>query len=225
MKRITIYLCFLFLSSAAIAQTGGGSFMLGYPQGDFRKNVDQMGYGFQLHGTLWTPSDERPVTIGLNLGYLVYGSVSERREWPGFPGIFLDLNRTNSLGNLHVLIQVSPFMGTIKPYVEALFGGSYIFTTSEVKSQGNIQNIASSTNFDDFTWNYGGGAGILFKVAEGSGEIKAWYLDIKARYLFGTEAEYLTEESIYVINNKTVYNPRKSKTDFFTFHVGAVAYF
>jgi hypothetical protein len=225
MKKQLLLLFFLMLSSISMAQTVGGSFMLGYPQGDFRTNVDQMGYGFQVHGTFWEPTPERPFTIGLDLGYTIYGHQSERREWPGFPGIFLDLTRTNSVGSLHLLMQVSPFFGTVRPYVEGLFGGSYIWTSSEVKSENSVQQIASTTNYDDFTWNYGGGVGILFKLTDNLEKVSVLYLDLKARYLFGTEASYLTENSIFVNSlGQTIYSARKSKTDFFTFHVGVVAY-
>lgn len=225
MKRLVIIL-FILITASTFAQTAGGSFMLGYPQGEFRQNVNQMGYGFQIQGTIWAPTHARPFTIGLDLGYLVYGQVDERRPWKDFPGIYLNLSRTNSLANLHVMMQVSPFFGTVRPYIEGLFGGSYIFTSSSVKSENSSQDIASSTNFDDFTWNYGGGAGILFKLTDKIEGVSALYLDLKARYLFGTEAEYLTEESVTVNSlGDTIFSPRKSKTDFFTFHIGVIAYF
>lgn len=38
----------MILSSATLfAQTAGLSFMFGYPQGEFRSNVNNMGYGIQ----------------------------------------------------------------------------------------------------------------------------------------------------------------------------------
>ncbi|MCX7874944.1 MAG: hypothetical protein N2321_02120 [Melioribacteraceae bacterium] len=224
MKKLIIILA--VLTATSFAQTGGISFMLGYPQGEFRKNVDNIGFGVQLQGTLWAPTHSRPFTIGFDLGYIVYGQVNERRPWIGFPGVYLNLQRTNSMANLHFLMQVSPFFGTVRPYIEGLFGGAYIFTESEVKNENLNQKIASSTNFDDFAWNYGYGAGILFKVSDGFENVGKIYLDFKARYLYGTEAEYLTEES--VITNSlgdVIFQPKKSKTDFFTFHIGVIAYF
>jgi hypothetical protein len=221
MKKI-LTIAALFFASITLAQSFGGSLMVGYPQGEFRKNVDRIGYGIEVHGALWSPSLERPFTIGLNVSYLVYGEVKENRPWIGIPGVYLDLSRTNSMANLHLMMQVSPFMGTVRPYLEGLFGGAYIFTTSTVKSESSTQDIASSTNFDDFAWNYGGGVGILFKLTDQIEGIDALYLDIKARYLFGTEAEYLTEESLQYIkaNGEPVFKSQKSKTDFFTFHIG-----
>jgi hypothetical protein len=226
MKKYLLLVLLLLTGPALFAQTLGGSLMLGYPQGDFRANVDRMGFGLQLHGTFWSPSKERPFTVGFDAGYLVYGMTDQRKEWSDFPGIYLKLNRTNSVANLHLMLQVSPFYGDVRPYVEGLFGGAYIWTSSEVKNENGDHPIASSTNYDDFTWNYGGGAGILFKLTDNLEKISALYLDIKARYLFGTEASYLTEESVFVNSRgDTIFQARKSTTDFFTFHVGVVAYF
>lgn len=64
MKKILItvfvLLCFTFNSQA---QTVGGSFMIGSPQGEFRTNVDRLGYGLQIQGTLWSPSKERHLRL------------------------------------------------------------------------------------------------------------------------------------------------------------------
>ncbi|MBA4407179.1 hypothetical protein C0389_07895 [bacterium] len=226
MKKLIILITFFVLTSLSLAQTAGASFMIASPQGDFKNNVDQLGFGLQVEGTLWAPTLERPFSIGLNAGYLVYGHVSEKRAWPGFPGIYLNLSRTNSIANLHVLFKIAPFMGSIRPYVEGIFGGNYLFTTSEVKSENSVQQIASTTNFDDITWSYGGGAGLLFKLSENMGEVSTLFLDLKVRYMYGTEAKYLIEKSVFVNNlGDTIFNPQKSKTDLVTFHVGIIAYF
>ncbi|MCX6169190.1 MAG: hypothetical protein NTX65_07620 [Ignavibacteriales bacterium] len=226
MKKSIGLIVFFVFASISSAQTAGVSFMIASPQGEFKNNVDNPGFGVQVEGTLWAPSVERPVSIGVNIGYLVYGHVNERRAWPGFPGIFLNLSRTNSIANLHALFKINPFMGSVRPYVEGIFGGNYLFTTSEVKSENDDQQIASSTNYDDFTWSYGGGAGILFKLADNLDRVTGLFLDLKVRYMYGTEAEYLTENSVFVNSQgDTIINPQKSKTDLITFHIGVVAYF
>ena len=200
--------------------------MIGSPQGEFRENVDRLGYGIQLQGTLWSPQKERPFSIGLNLSYMVYGEVSENRPWSEtIPDVTVNVDRTNSLANLHFLMLVSPFTGTVRPYVEGLVGGAYIFTSTDVKSENNSESIAESTNYDDFNWSYGFGGGILFRVAKDLGDVTNLYIDLKARYMYGTEAEYLTENDVLIQNGKVFFNPRLSKTDLLTFHVGVVAYF
>jgi hypothetical protein len=118
-------------------------------------------------------------------------------------------------------------MGTVRPYIEGLFGGAYLFTQTEIKSDYNNDNIASTTNYDDFSWSYGAGGGILFRVAHDLGDVQTLYLDLKVRYMYGTEARYLTENGIVInpADNKVYYFPQKSKTDLLTFHIGVVAYF
>lgn len=218
----------LVVSSFGYAQTVGGTFYIGSPQGDFGTNVDNLGYGFEIHGTLWSPGKDRPVTFGLNGGYLIYGMRTERRPFSlTIPDVGVDVTRTNSLANMHFLIQINPFGGTVQPYLEGLFGGAYIFTTTEIKSVNLGQEIASSTNYDDFTWSYGAGAGLLIQLSKDLGDVKTLYLDIKTRYLYGTEAQYLTENGI-VVNPATYqvnYFPKKSRTDLLSFHIGVTAYF
>jgi len=48
----------------------------------------------------------------------------------------------------------------------------------------------------------------------------AIYLDLKGRYLFGSETTYLKEGDMQVINGNVVYTPSKSKTDMITAHIG-----
>lgn len=210
------------------AQSAGIHLMLGYPQGEFKENVDRLGYGFNIHGTLWSPSKERPFTVGLNVGYLVYGEESERRRFSNpIPDVWVDVNRTNSILNFHLLFQISPFTGTWRPYVEGLFGGAYIFTSTNIESEWDNEEIARSTNFDDYTWSYGGGAGLLIKLSENLGDVSTLYLDLKARYMFGTNAEYLAEGSIIVdqTNGNVYYDVLESKTDLLSVHIGVTAYF
>ena len=59
---------------------------------------------------------------------------------------------------------------------------------------------------------------------EGS-DVGALFLDLKVRYLFGSEAEYLKEGSVVVSPGKVDYKVSKSKTDLLTVHAGVVAYF
>jgi hypothetical protein len=210
------------------AQTLGGSFMLGSPQGEFRENVDRLGYGFQIHGTLWTPGKLRPFTVGLNLGYMVYGEESSSRPLSyTIPDVYVDVDRTNSIANFHLLFQVTPFTGTWRPYIEGLFGGAYIFTTTTVESQWSDEDVFETTNFDDFTWSYGAGGGLLIQLIKDEMDLSWLFLDLKVRYVFGTNAQYLREGDI-VVNPATgfvTYYISESTTDLLTFHVGVVAYF
>lgn len=102
-----------------------------------------------------------------------------------------------------------------------MFGGSYLYTETSVSGQYNSDNIASTTNYDDWAWSYGVGGGILILLSgDPVTEEGAVYLDLKGRYLFGSEAEYLKEGSVEIIGGQVRYYPSQSKTDLLTLHAG-----
>jgi hypothetical protein len=219
-------LILITIGSTTFAQSGGLNFTLAFPQGEFKDNVDRLGYGGSLQFLFFDPKPEMPVSFGLNVGYINYGSESRREPFSyTIPDVFVDVDRTNNLVNFHLLFQIISPTGTIRPYAEGLFGGSYIFTETSIKSR-DYDEVASSTNFDDFAWSYGAGGGFIILLTENVGEeVGSLFLDLKARYLFGSEAEYLKEGSVSVQNGRVAYAVSKSKTDLLQIHVGVVAYF
>lgn len=209
-------------------QSGGLNIMLGFPSGEFKNNVKRTGFGLSGHYLFLSPSVNRPFGIGINVGYLNYGQETRREPFSTtIPDVTVDVERSNNLVNFHALFQLGFGSGSVRPFIEGLFGGSYIFTETTIRSKG-AQEVASSTNFDDFAWSYGGGGGILIQLSfsdeEGS-DAGALFLDLKVRYLFGSEAEYLKEGSVIISGGKATYLVTKSKTDLLTVHAGVVAYF
>ena len=122
MKRIinVISAIVLICGVSVTAQTVGGNVMLTSPQGEFKQNVNRLGYGLQVEGTVWSPGRSIPFAIGLNIGYMVYGQQTERRPWPGFPEVTLKVSRLNSMANIHLLMLFCPFYGDVRPYGEGL---------------------------------------------------------------------------------------------------------
>ena len=210
------------------AQEAGLNFTLGFPMGEFKDNVKRTGFGISGEFLLLTPTVQNPFSIGLNIGYINYGSESRTEPFSlTIPDVFVDVNRTNNIVNFHVLFQLAFPTGIIRPYGEALFGGSYIFTETSIKSRGT-EEVASSTNFDDFAWSYGAGGGFLIQVYQSDNpedKVGSVFIDLKARYLYGSEAEYLKEGSVSIDNGKVIYNTSRSKTDLLTAHIGAVVLF
>jgi hypothetical protein len=223
---ILIILTFISLNRT-FAQAAGINFTLGFPMGEFKDKVDRLGYGLSGHFLFLAPAINRPFGIGLNIGYLNYGQESRREPFSlTIPDVTVDVDRSNNLVNFHVLFQLGFGSGSVRPFVEGLFGGSYIFTETTIRSRG-AEEVASSTNFDDFAWSYGGGAGfliLLYSEDEGN-DAGSIFLELKARYLFGSEAEYLKEGSVDITTVPVTYQVSKSKTDLLTAHIGVVAYF
>jgi len=228
-KRMLFLIAFLTLLSfnKSFAQAGGLNIMLGFPMGEFKEEIDRLGYGLSGHFLFLAPTVNRPFGIGLNVGYLNYGQETRREPFSlTIPDVTVDVERSNNLVNFHVLFQLGFGSGSVRPFVEGLFGGSYIFTETTIRSRG-AEEVASSNNFDDFAWSYGAGDGLLILLSSGEeGEdFGSIFLDLKARYLFGSEAEYLKEGSVIVSGGNVTYQVTKSKTDLLTVHVGVVAYF
>jgi hypothetical protein len=231
MKKRMFFLLLLvaFLSfNKSYAQAGGLNITLGFPMGEFKDEIDRLGFGLSGHFLFLAPTVNRPFGIGLNVGYLNYGQETRRELFSStIPDVTVDVERSNNLVNFHALFQLGFGSGSVRPFIEGLFGGSYIFTETTIRSRGS-EEVASSNNFDDFAWSYGAGGGMLIQLSSGEEEgsdAGAFFLDLKVRYLFGSEAEYLKEGSVVVSPGKVDYKVSKSKTDLLTVHAGVVAYF
>lgn len=208
---------------------GGAHFMLGFPQGKFKDNVDRIGGG--ISGEFLGSLRPVPIKIGLSVGFLIYGS--ETREEPfstTIPDVTVDVTTTNNILLGHLLLRVQPVKGVFRPYVDGLLGFNYLFTQTKIES-GQLQ-VAESTNFDDFAFSYGGGTGIMIKVYDGTRKKKtkdfrlaAVLIDARVRYLKGSKAEYLQEGSIRREGTEVIYDVTESSTDLLTVQIGAIAEF
>lgn len=218
----TLILTMILLTTNSIAQQAGINFSLAFPQGDFQKEVDNIGYGLSGEFLFLSPKPKSPFGIGLSLGYYIYGRETSREPWSNtIPWVTLDVEKTNNLLNFHVLFEVGFPNGRIRPYIQGLFGGEYLYTHTSVSGEYNYETIASTTNYDDWAWSYGAGGGILILLGgDPITEMGAIYLDLKGRYLFGSETTYLKEGDMQVVNGNVVYTPSKSKTDMITAHIG-----
>ncbi|WP_304130873.1 hypothetical protein [Ignavibacterium album] len=229
MKKNLILLVIIILISGKqfFAQSAGLNLTLAIPSGEFKEKVDNLGFGLSGHINFLSPKPISPFGIGLNLGYIIYGSESRTEPLSyTIPDVYVNVDRTNNLLNFHLLFTVGVPKGRIRPYIEGLFGGSYIYTTTSVISQGTGEEFASSTNFDDWAWSYGAGGGFAILLSgDPNTDQNTIYLDLKGRYLFGSEAEYLKQGSVRIENGRVQYDISKSKTDLITLHAGVLIYF
>jgi hypothetical protein len=198
-------------------------FMLGAPQGGFKQNVDALGYGIDLLATYQLPYSY--VAMGLDIGFLTYGT-SRRTEpfSPDIPEVRVQVRTNNNIAFFHFLTRIQPGYGNIRPYMDALAGFNYLFTESTIRDQRTNEDIAGSTNFDDIAFSAGLAAGSKFHLFETVDDETGWpirfYLDLRARYLIGGNAEYLKEGSIQRQNGNIIYEVDQSRTDILTFHLG-----
>jgi hypothetical protein len=222
-------LCLAGATAQAQDLQGGIGFLAGLPQGDFKQNVDNAGYG--IAGAFgWTP-EESPVMVGLELGFMVYGSESRREPFSSsVPNVFVDVTTTNNFFLGHLIVRAQPNSGTMRPYLQGMVGMNYLFTRTKIENSSDPgDEIASSEDLSDNAFSYGGGAGIMVCVwsqdEEDDEGIREVLIDAGARYIMGREASYLKEGSIRVSGGSVYYDVSESKTDLLELQIGVTICF
>jgi hypothetical protein len=224
----------LFLPAAAIAQDCdcgdergprrstrgyvGGRLEFAQPQGEFGERVDQ-GIGGNVH-YIHALDRQGILAVRLDADAITYGHERQRVILSPTVGgrILADLVTTNNIAFLGFGPQLGVPNGTLRPYAHGFAGVSYLFTTSSLEGSASGEPFASTTNFDDLTFAYGGGAGLYVPLRRGVAPIS---LDLGATYRNAGRAEYLREGDIIDNPDGTVtLRPVRSDTDVLTFHVG-----
>jgi len=232
----SIFVLFTFSQSRAQQYTplgfeGGLNLSVSVPQGEFADQTDAIGIGGNLHFLYQLPAT--PVALGINLGFMNYGS--ETRSEPfstTIPDVKVRVTNSNNLGSGHLVARIQPPNAVFKPYVEGLFGFNYLYTDTKIQDDDvfdDDDDVASSTNFEDWTSSMGVGIGFRFKMTtirdENATPIGGLFLDIGTRYLFGGDAEYLKEGSIRRDGAQVTYDVAESRTDLIQINVGVVLEF
>jgi len=214
-----LLVCFAFADNAQAQRFQAGiDFSSVFPVGEFRDNVDNTGFG--VGGQFLFSIGRSPIFVGADVGLVTYGS--EERDQPlipSIPEVDLTVRTTNNITLTHLLVRAQPREGAIRPYVDGLIGFKYLYTRTSITSDFNDETIASTTNLSDFTFSYGFGGGVQFRLAR-IGTDGAIALDTKVRYLRGSEAEYLREGSIRRENGNIFFDVLNSRTDVVSVQVG-----
>lgn len=197
----------------------GGGLAVAVPQGEFGDYVDQ-GFGLGLHAVYGLdPSN----VVGLRLegGFVNYGN--ERFTVPLLPTtgrILVDVRTHNNIAMFGIGPQLQLPSGPIRPYVNGFVGVGYFFTESSVGGTANwdYSGFASTLNYDDTRFAYGGGGGVGVRLGNGFRPI---YLNFDAQYRRHGQTEYLREGSIVDDGyGGTVIYPLLSDADFLLIQVG-----
>ena len=204
---------------------------IGIPQGDFRINVPELGWGGEGHFGVRLAG---PLIIGGDLGFMIYGS--ERRKEPfslTIPDVTVDVITSNNIFLGHLLLRLQPETGSTRPYIDGLVGFKYFWTSTRIEDENDpSEPIASSTNLDDIAFSYGAGFGVAIQLVDGTEKRRETgegplgiYLDLRVRYLLGSEADYLKKGSIQRVGTQLIYDVKSSKTDFLVPHIGVTVVF
>jgi opacity protein-like surface antigen len=197
---------------------GGLHGIVAQPVGEFDRYVD---VGFGLGGTFRINLDPRgAASVRFDLAFVNYGNETKEVCLGGGVGcrIRLDLTTSNNIGSGHAGLQFMVPSGPVRPYVHGGVGGSYFGTESRVRGTNNSDDFASTTNFDDGTFSWIGGGGLLIPLSLGRTPIS---IDLGARYLGNGEVTYLTEGGITDNPDGTIsLDPIRSEANLVKYYLG-----
>ncbi|MBK8167938.1 MAG: hypothetical protein IPK64_18490 [bacterium] len=225
LRAVTLLALITVAANARAVETEAGvRFVVGAPVGEFGDAVDNEGFGLDGHlGLRLRPS----LTVGLGLQAMIYGSETRSYRLPLVEEF--DLNTSNYLAGSFLFAQWRPLTGAVQPYVEARVGFNYLWTESKLEDQDwwDDDEVARKTNYDDFATYWGGGGGLLIRLvtADRAESRHGVFLDLKATYQQGAEAEYLTEGDITFVGDVPVFSPSQSRTDMASYQLGVVVTF
>jgi len=131
-KHLQISAVFLLLFNLTLLAQPSASFNFttAIPMGDFKNYANNVGFGGNIEFFFFSPSERTPYGLGINLSYISYGV--HLLTGPESDELSLSFNKANNFASVYVLFQIAPHTGTVRPYFETLFGGSYIFSLTEV---------------------------------------------------------------------------------------------
>jgi len=211
----------LFISSNYLKAQPSASFYFttAFPINDYQLFDDEVGYGANLEYLFITPSKAKPIGMGISFSYFTQGLFFATDSYTG--ETILSDNKANNFSNLHLIFQLAPTGGTVRPYIETFFGGSYIYSCSQIFT---LDYVPVSLYIDDWAWSYGVGGG--FKLLIGSDEEDgSLYLDLKGRYMMSSDVSLLDRNSIRYANNSFYFTVNETQINFVAVQLGLVIYF
>lgn len=211
-------------------------FGVGIPQGEFKDQSDHIGGGINVMGGYRFANS--PIMLGLEFGFMNFGT--DTREEPlstTIPDLKVEVENSYNLAHGDLLLRIIAPPATIRPYVDGLFGFNYFFTETVIRDRDDFfdDDKLSDTNFEDTALSYGFGAGVQFRLWQKKGgdstgltedmQPSSVYLNLRSRYMFGREAEYLQKGSIKIDNGQVTYDVTQSETNLLHFKIGVVVGF
>lgn len=193
--------------------------LIAQPVGEFRRYVNAgIGFGSGLEYAL---DHSRAVSIRGDLGFLVYGSETQRVPLsPSLPRIRVDLNTTNNIFIYSIGPQLMVPRGPVRPYVQGFIGGAYFNTASSIDGTNDYddEDYFSTQHYGDGILSYGGAGGIFIPVATRRTRVA---IDLGVRYHRNGTTRYLTEGDIRDNPDGSLsFTPKQSETNMWVYRIG-----
>lgn len=205
-------------SEFALHSAGEFTVLQSRPTGAFGSNIG-LGYGGNA-AYLYQLDRAGILSLRADVGFIDYGNESKRV--PLSPTVGGRIQVKVSTNNYIVPVSVGPQLtwpsGSVRPYVNAGFGGQFFFTQSSIDGANDSYSGLSTTNQHDEThaWVLGGG----LYVPVHSSKVNVM-LDAGVQYFTGGRAQYLRPGSIIDLPNAQIQiNPLESSTQMLVVRLG-----
>lgn len=205
----------------------------GFPTGGFGDNITNPGIGISGHIGYRFP--QSPVIFGLDMAYLIYGRESRNERFSTtIPDVTVNVVTENTILMTNLFLRLQPREGPVRPYIDGLFGFHYLFTRTSIQDIPTLfsDDVASSINFSDVAFTYGGSAGFMIEVYNGRSArsqtnrgVRTVSIDFRLRYMDGAEASYLKRGDLLRQGGQTALNITRSQTNIVTAFFGAAVEF
>lgn len=205
-------------SEFALRSAGEFTFVQGRPAGEFGTNIG-LGYGANA-AYLYQLDRAGILSLRADLGFVSYGHESKRV--PLSPTVGGRIQVRVSTNNFIVPVSIGPQLtwptGSIRPYVNAGFGGQFFVTQSSIDGTNGDYSGLSTTNQHDQTHAWVMGGGVYVPVASRRVNLM---LDAGVQYFTGGRAQYLRPGSIVDLPDSQIQiNPLESDTHMLVVRLG-----
>jgi len=225
-KLIILILVFYIFSFEQVHGQGvhaNINFLLGLPNKEFKENVDRDGYG--IGASCLIPLGDSPLFAGLNIGALYYNSKDQAIE---VENSSVTLEPLKGAILAHLVLRTQKTDGRFRPYVEGLVGLQHFFSRTS-SLQGPIYGVVEdgstlSTNEIAKVFSFGGSCGCMYSIhtysdRDDESKAKEILLDLRLRYLYGGETEFI-KENYRIENDNVIFDTVRVRTDLFTIQLG-----
>jgi hypothetical protein len=197
--------------------SGSIAFTQSRPLGDLQQNI---GFGYGVDGAYQFRLDQSgALSLRADLGFLGYGQESFQTPLSETIGgrIQVNVRTTNYLLPMSIGPQLTWPKGSVRPYANVGVGSQFFFTESSVDGT-NDDNIASTTNYSDWTSTWIAGGGLYLPVYEKTTKV---LIDLGVQYVAGGRARYLRPGSIQDLPNAQIaITPLESDTHLLLVRLG-----
>jgi hypothetical protein len=222
-KKIIIAVCLLIGTNVNAQKnfwqklSGGFNASIGIPQGEFKEVNKDAAFGIRGH-IMFNPNRKIPVLFGAELGYAVMGSRSVYFMDNWFDQYQMTASSNIFSAQFKLRLQQQK-IAAVRPFAEGIIGWNDFFSTVNVERQ-TFYGPGFNEGYGDASeaeWalTYGGAGGVDIKLNK---EGNLW-LEVKAAYMIGRKAFYLTNPQISS-NGQVTFDAKESETNMLIPQVG-----